>query len=239
VAVYSKNKTFTLTDGHSSITGEKIEVVALYADFRGFSSWLLRQRADNVARVIKVEYERLIQICNDHHPCFHKYLGDGFLLVWERGGEFTVEVCLKHALDAAFHAHKAYFYAAQEFSRSFVPPQGMGIGISLGVAIRIQPETFLQEMNEVDFLGYPMNCGARMQSLSGPFGTTLCSSTVHLIQSDSGGFLYPTTPGFRRTLHLPTSSALQKAKQCSGLKNADKREFMHLTWPDSPFVCQP
>lgn len=238
-SMYSKNKRFTLTDGRSSITGERIEVAVLYADFREFSAWLLGQTADNVACLIKGEYERVIQICNDHHPCFHKFLGDGFLLLWEREGEFTIDVCLRHALDAAFHAHKAYFYAAQAFSRLFVPPTGLGIGISVGEAIRIQPETFLQEMNEVDFLGYPMNCGARMQSLSGPYGTTVCSTSVRLIQGDADNFLYPTTPGFRRQLHPPTTGALQKAKKCNGLRKADRAEFMHLTWPDSPFVCQP
>ena len=237
--MYSKNRTFTMTDGHSAITGKKIAVVVLYADFREFSAWTLRQTVGNVARLIKIEYERVIQICNDHHPCFHKFLGDGFLLLWEEDDEFTVDVCLRHALDAAFHTHKAYFYAARDLSRAFVPPPGLGVGISLGQAIRIQPETFLQEMNEVDFLGYPMNCGARMQSLSGPFGTTLCSSTIRLIQCDADGFLHPTTPGFRRILHPPTANALERAKKCNGLTDADRTEFMHLTWPDSPFLRQP
>jgi class 3 adenylate cyclase len=236
--MYSK-KTLTLTDGHSSITGEKIGVVVLYADFRGFSNWLLNQptenAATNAATLIKIEYERVIQICNDHHPCFHKFLGDGFLLLWEADENLSLDDCFRHALDAAFHTHKTYFYAAKEFSSSFAPPAGMGIGISLGEAIRIQPETFLEEMNEVDFLGYPMNCGARMQSLSGVFETTLCSACVHLISGDAANFLYPKTPGFRRTLISPSENTLQKANGMNGLSHSDRTEFMHLGWPDSPF----
>ena len=213
--------------------------MVLYADFRNFSNWTLEQTVNTVACVIKAEYERVIQICNDHHPCFHKFLGDGFLLLWEKDDETPVDVCLLRALDAAFEAHKKYFYAAQDFSLEFSPPLGMGIGISLGEAIRIQPETFLQEMNEVDFLGYPMNCGSRMQSFSGPYGTTLCSSSVRLIQSDANDFLKPATPGFRRKLHPPTTTALQKAEHCNGLTNEDRTGFMHLTWPDSPFFRSP
>lgn len=236
--MYSKNRTFTVTDGHSRITGERIEVVVLYADIRDFSNWSLAQTAEIIARVIKAEYERVIQICNDHHPVFHKFLGDGFLLLWETEGEFTLEVCLRHALDAAFHAHKAFFYTAQEFARSFNPPKGLGIGISLGEAVRIQPETFLEEMNEVDFVGYPMNCGARMQSLSGPYGTTLSSSCIRLINENRDSFLYPTTPGFRRVLHAATADAMQKIEKMNGLTKADRTELMHLTWPDSPFCIE-
>jgi len=237
--MYSKNKTFTLTDGQSSITGSRVDVVVLYADIREFSNWSLTQTPENVAELIKIEYERVIQICNDHHPCFNKFLGDGFLLLWENDEDFTVDVCLRHALDAAFHAHKAFYYTMQDLSRSFGTPKGMGVGISLGPAVRIQPETFLQEMNEVDFLGYPMNCGARMQSVSGPYGTTLCSSCVRLIETDPESFLYPDTPGFRRLLHDPTPNALQKIERVNGLTADDRSRFMHLTWPDSPFPKQP
>jgi class 3 adenylate cyclase len=237
--MYSKNKTFTLTDGQSAITGNRVDIVVLYADIREFSNWSLTQTPENVAKLIKIEYERAVQICNDHHPCFNKFLGDGFLLLWENDGDFTMDVCLRHALDAAFHAHKAFYYATQELSRSFPTPNGLGIGISLGSAVRIQPETFLQEMNEVDFLGYPMNCGARMQSVSGPYGTTLCSSCVRLITSAPESFLYPYTPGFRRLLHDPTRNALQKLERVNGLTSDDRSRFMHLTWPDSPFPQQP
>lgn len=234
--MYSKNKTFTLTDGHSSITGQKADVVVLYADIRGFSNWSMTQTAENVASLVKIEYERVIQICNDHHPCFNKFLGDGFLLLWEKDEELNTDDCFRHALDAAFHTHKAYFYASQELSRSFALPAGIGIGISLGEAIRIQPETFLEEMNEVDFLGYPMNCGARMQSFSNAYGTTLCSSCVRLVKSNPESFLYPTVPGFRRALVPPSNSTRKKAEEINGLNPSDRTEFSHLVWLDAPFL---
>lgn len=30
---------------------------------------------------MRSQFERVIQICNDHHHDFHKFLGDGFVLV--------------------------------------------------------------------------------------------------------------------------------------------------------------
>ena len=104
--------------------------------------------------------------------------------------------------------------------------------MALGEAVRIQPETFLKEMNEVDFVGYPMNCAARMQSLSGAYGTTLCSGLVRLIGKEPESFLYPDTPSFRRLFIPPSAKALERAKNMQGLTDADRIGFMHLTWPD-------
>src|ERR1051325_8312190 len=87
-SVYTKNVNFTLTAGNSSISGHRVGVVVLCADLRGFSVWSLAEPASNVAELVKIEYERVIQISNDCHPCFHKFLGDGFILLWEIEGEF-------------------------------------------------------------------------------------------------------------------------------------------------------
>ena len=79
------------------------------------------------------------------------------------------------ALAAAFEIHKRYWYIAQQLR--FPSPSGFGIGISLGEVVRIDPETFIPEMNEPDFVGYPMNCGARLQKLAGPYGTVIDSGS--------------------------------------------------------------
>jgi class 3 adenylate cyclase len=230
--VYTKNVSFTLTSGSSEVSGTRADVVVLFADIRGFSDWCRSDaKLDDVGHVIKTQYERVIQISNDQRPCFHKFLGDGFLLLWETDQEMDSSLCLKLAIDAAFEIHKKFWYFVKELP--FKAPSGYGIGISVGSAIRIQPETFLQEMNEIDFLGYPLNCGARMQSLSAPFGTTLCSSTAARIAENPGEFLYPTVPGFRRALHAPSPAALEKAKVANGLLTKDRTDFRHLTWPDS------
>lgn len=230
--MYTKNVTFTLTSGTSEVSGTRSEVVVLFADIRGFSNWCNSDVSlDNVGHVIKTQYERVIQISNDQHPSFHKFLGDGFMLLWEADQEMDGNLCLQLAIDAAFEIHKKFWYLAKELP--YKAPAGYGIGISMGSAIRIQPETFLKEMNEIDFVGYPLNCGARMQSLSGPFGVTLCSSTVGRIAETPDQFLYPTVPGIRRALLKPSPGVFEKAKLANGLSQQDRTDFRHLTWPDS------
>jgi class 3 adenylate cyclase len=231
--MYTKNVKFTLTSGKSDLSGTKADVVVLFADIRGFSNWC-NSAADlaDVGRLIKAQYERVVQISNDQHPSFHKFLGDGFLLLWEIDEEMDSALSLNLAIDAAFEIHKKFWYFAKELASA---PVGYGIGISMGSAVRIQPETVLQEMNEIDFLGYPLNCGARMQSLSGPYGVTLCSSTVARINQNREDFLCLGIPAFLRELHVPSIVALEKAKVANGLLPKDRTEFRHLTWPS----CQP
>lgn len=227
--MYTKGVDFTMVDGNSKLSGVRSEVVVLFADLRGFSTWCGSASLEQVSEVIKIQYERVIQICNDFHHTFHKFLGDGFLLLWEPDEELDLIVCAKHALDASVEIHKKYWYLAKDIE--YPIPSGYGIGLSVGTAIRIQPETFIKEMNEVDFLGYPLNCSARLQSLADAYGTTICSELVGLIECSRDQFLYPNEPVFRRELHAPSAFALSRAQSTKGLQEKDRTGFRYLTWP--------
>jgi adenylate cyclase len=133
--MYTKGANFTIVDGDSNLSGVRSQVVVLFADLRGFSTWCNSASLEQVSEVIKIQYERVIQICNDFHHSFHKFLGDGFLLLWEPDAELNLTVCAKHALDASVEVHKKYWYLAQDLS--YETPLGYGIGLSLGSAIRI------------------------------------------------------------------------------------------------------
>jgi class 3 adenylate cyclase len=227
--MYTKGISFTAVNGDSELTGVRSDVVVLFADLRGFSTWCISASLEQVSEVIKIQYERVIQICSDFHHTFHKFLGDGFLLLWEPDADLNLTVCVKHALDASIEVHKKYWYLVKELK--YKTPLGYGIGLSVGSAIRIQPETFIKEMNEVDFLGYPLNCSARMQSLADPFGTTICSTLAGLLERNRDEFLYPNERVFRRELHIPSSAALSRARSMKGLQSKDKTDFRYLTWP--------
>lgn len=79
--MYTKTSDFTLTQGDSTLSGEAVQVVALFSDIRGFSDWCETQSPENAAELMKIQYERVIQICADYYRVFHKFLGDGFLLL--------------------------------------------------------------------------------------------------------------------------------------------------------------
>ena len=227
--MYIKGRQLAMASERSTAHGSACTVVAMYSDLRGFSTWANAEAPTTVANAIQAQYERVLQIVNDHHPNFYKFLGDGFLLVWDTDEEMTVEVCLRHAIDAAYHLHNHFHHARTDAPSAL--PAGYGIGISVGAATKVQPQTIIAEFNEIDFVGYPLNCGARMQTLAGPFGVTMCSTAVGIIESDPEEFLHPREPVFTRVLMPPTAEALAKAVLLRGLRPTDQTGFRYLAWP--------
>lgn len=226
--MYVKNKPLTLTQGDSAVAGRRVNVVALFCDLRGFSDWCERVDLNQVEALMRSQFERVIQICNDHHHDFHKFLGDGFVLVWEESDEVSLHTVLARALDAAFDLHKKYWYLQQEEMPD--TPSGYGIGIAVGEAVLSQPETFLAELNEIDFVGYPLNCAARLQTLAGAYGTVLSAAAVDLAHSTKAALLYENEPAFRRVLLPPNTRALDKAADMKGLRERDRVDFQFLVF---------
>jgi len=227
--MYLKNRQLTATSDRSSAHGAACTVIVMYGDLRDFSIWAIDATPDAVANLVQEQYERVLQIVNDHHPDFYKFMGDGFLLVWETDTQTNVEVGLLRAIDAAYHIHKSYYFKLVEGNIKL--PAGYGVGISLGPAVKVQPRTIITEFNEIDFVGYPLNCGARMQTLAGAFGVTLCARSVSTIETDPDAFLYPSEPEFARKLSTPSAKAKIKAASLHGLRVADQTDFRYLTWP--------
>lgn len=226
--MYIKGRHLLATNERSIAHGSVCNVVAMYGDLRGFSVWSNAGTPEAVANTIQVQCERVLQIVNDHHPHFYKFLGDGFLLVWDSDEDMTVQVCLRHAIDAAFHLHNHFYHAQIDSGNSL--PAGYGVGISVGPATKVQPETIIAEFNEIDFVGYPLNCGARLQTLAEAYGVTLCSGAVTIIGQDRDGFLYPNEPAFARELKIPNTAALEKAASLRGLHPEDQVNFRYLIW---------
>ena len=227
--MYLKTNTLTLTDRRSFIHGEKLDVVAVYADLRGFAQWSLTSSASDITRVIEVVYDRVIQLAFFYKHTFHKFLGDGFVLIWEVKDHGSRAEALHWALAAAFEIHKRYWYIAQQLR--FPSPSGFGIGVSLGEVVRIDPETFIPEMNEPDFVGYPMNCGARLQKLAGPYGTVIDSGAVDVALDNPDRVLRTANNILSLELVTPNNKAINMASKFSGLSETDIYGFRYVVWP--------
>ena len=89
----------------------------------------------------------------------------------------------------------------------------------------LQPETFISEMNEVDFVGYPLNCAARMQTLATAYGTVLSSTALDLLSSHD----WPHT-SYQQHLFPPSDTALRQAASMKGLQDRDRTDFRYLVF---------
>lgn len=229
-SMYRRHSAYNLAPGGHQRFGVRSRIVALFADMRGFSNWSETQPLDRVADLVKLQYQQVMQICDAHQHPFQKFLGDGFVLLWELEGESDLARCLANALDATFDLHKSYGTLAR--SLPYTAPTGYGVGISIGEAIRIQLEPHLDESSEVDFVGYPLNCAARMQTLAAGFGTAVCGSTVKVLQGQPERYLHTLVPGFGRRLLEPSADMIARAAVTKGLKPADRAGFRHLSFVD-------
>lgn len=227
--MYLKRSTLTVTDTPPFIHGERLDVVVAYADLRGFSQWSLQASASQVTRVLEIIYDRVIQLAFFYKHTFHKFLGDGFVLVWEVVDHGSFQRALFWALGASFEIHKKYWYLSKRLQ--FDSPPGFGIGLACGSVIRIDPETFVPELNEPDFVGYPMNCGARLQNLAGPFGTVLDSTGVRYALEDPDHVLRRQNPILRLELHDPSEKSLTLAHRLTGMHAVDLTGYKYVTWP--------
>ncbi len=218
-----------MTDTRPGIRGEKLDVIVAYADLRGFSAWSLKASARQVTKVVEIIYDRVIQLAFFYKHTFHKFLGDGFVLVWEVADHGTYAEALRWALSGAFEIHKRYWYMTKALQFDSAP--GFGIGLSCGVVIRIDPETFVPELNEPDFVGYPMNCGARLQKLAGPYGTVLDCKGVQVAQERPDRVLRKGHRLLALELVEPSEKSLAMAHRLTGMHEEDLSGYRYVTWP--------
>jgi len=226
--MYKRTSALGLATRSHQRFGARSHVVAMFADMRGFSNWSETQPLDDVADLVKLQFGYVMQLCDDFQQPFQKFLGDGFVLLWELESDEDLPRCLASALDATFELHKGYATLAQTLPYS--APTGYGVGISIGEAIRIQHEPHLNTTSEVDFVGYPLNCAARMQTLASGFGTAVCASTVVALQADPERYLGSLMPSCSRRLLTPPQDMLDRAAVTKGLKPADREGFRHLSF---------
>lgn len=224
-----KRSEITIASKPISIAGERLEIVVLYADFRDFSTWLNDASIEQAGILMRMQYECVVQLHLDYKHTFHKFLGDGFLLVWEVQDHGSYQDVLHWAIGAAFEIHKKYWYEQKELE--FSAPKGMGIGIACGEVVRVQPETYWEEMNEPDLLGYPMNLGARLEGLAMSYGVVLDNKGVELANVHADRILGPQDSARRFKLLPATTLALEKAKTMKGLREEDRTGFQYVTWP--------
>jgi len=227
--MYLKNRSLTLTDRQSVINGEKLEVVAVYADLRNFAQWSLTSSAEEITRVIEIIYDRVIQLAFFYKHAFHKFLGDGFVLIWEVNDHGSPAEALHWALAASFEIHKRYWYIAERLH--FPAPLGFGIGISCGEVVRIDPETFIPELNDSDFVGYPMNSGSRLQKLAGPYGTVIDNRAAMIADKNPSRVLRQNNSILRLETIKPHNKAIAMASKFTGLHEEDIYGFRYVIWP--------
>ncbi len=86
-------------------------------------------------------------------------------------------------------------------------------------------------MNEPDFVGYPMNSGARLQKLAGPYGTVIDAIGVQEALRNPARVLRDENNILRLELIHPNEKAQAIAGKLTGMNANDIAGFRYIVWP--------
>ncbi len=174
-----------------------VNVVAIFFDLRGSSQWAKQVTAKRSASQVGLFMDSLREWARnqalsfpDNRPDFIKFLGDGFLfvwevsdrkLLWERAG---IEVRLAYKI----YSEYADWLKTEDWEQELgsVPP-ALGIGVDAGHVIRI---TYENGAN--DYIGAAVNNAAKLQDLARPNGGVVVLNSTWQQCSNCSGSLTQT-----------------------------------------------
>jgi adenylate cyclase len=109
-----------------SLSGEEVEVTAMFIDVRDFTGFAERSSAQQVVATINRLFERIVPIIHDHGGHVDKFVGDGLLAVF--GAPRPQAEHADEALAAAIQISRA---VEREFGEELM----IGVGLSSGSVI--------------------------------------------------------------------------------------------------------
>lgn len=151
-----------------SIVGKPVQVwvVVLFVDLRGSTAWARRlENPDRVRRFMNALRKWVLGLALEHlgrdsKPALTKFLGDGYLLVWELSEVIGTH---RRATDAGLALQDGYLSFKRTLVREHQMPDdfpgGIGIGLEFGIALRLTSENGLR-----DYLGTAINLAAKFQA---------------------------------------------------------------------------
>ncbi len=205
-------------------TAVPVEVVVLYADLRDFSNWCNNSTPQSIHGLVEDQLYTAYEIMKDNGWASMKWLGDGFLFVWAAMKDRNMEDCVLMAIDTAFEIHKKYIYYFAETANTV--PEGYGIGISAGEAYRVTPRTAIEELNTLDYVGYPLNSGARLQRLARANATVIDFNCAQSLNRQWP----PTLKYYGTTVIEPPNEDIDEARKMKGLRREDQESFKYIVF---------
>lgn len=157
-----------------------VNVVALFFDLRGSTQWA-NDVVEKDFHYVRTFIDELREWAWSQasastlgRPTFVKFLGDGFMFVWEVP-DASVTDSANAGVRLGYFLYKHYLPWVKRKSRVFHwgVPIGLGVGVDTGPAIRL---TF--ENGSHDYLGAPLSYAAKMQHLARPRGGVVIQEKV-------------------------------------------------------------
>jgi class 3 adenylate cyclase len=160
----------------------RIKLIAMTFDLRRSTQWFRRMGIEN-SDYIGTFMDELLELALNYtsvlpygRPNLIKFLGDGYMFIWEVPDDSTSITRLRAVVGAACALHDNYRSWIKDPTRAWMdPPNSIGVGVDLGCASRY---TF--ENGSIDYKGSPVDNVAKMQDLARPDGGVVIQANWQL-----------------------------------------------------------
>src|SRR5579871_2713730 len=159
---------------NSTLRGDSVSALVVFADVRGFSTFCRAHDSAEVALYVSKLFQKMIARYSGFSGAdFFKSTGDGLLMVFPYlDGNF--EELYKSVVIACLEIHDTFPDLLSDVRAiNFKPPTAIGFSIVRGAISALTAVDDQQVRFVVDYAGHRINLGARLQDLARPSGVIL------------------------------------------------------------------
>jgi adenylate cyclase len=163
---FSPNLVKAIADqkGAVKLTGDKMPVVILFSDIRGFTSMSETMSPNDIANLLTEYFTEMVEIVFDHGGTLDKFMGDAIMALW--GAPLASGDDPDQAMQAAIDMMKVLAELNKKWSEQGRRQVNIGIGINFG-------EVFAGNIGsdqrlEYTVIGDAVNVASRLCSKAGP-----------------------------------------------------------------------
>ncbi|MBR9984539.1 MAG: PAS domain S-box protein [Desulfosarcina sp.] len=148
--------------GGSLFHGEKLEIVALFCDMRGFTSISEQLSPDRVVKMLNTYYTMMVEVINAHEGTVVQFVGDEIFAIF--GAPMPIRDCVENALRCAL----AMVERLKDINTTMtdVIGQDICVGIGLNYGPVIAGNLGSEERISYSITGDTVNTAKRIESLA-------------------------------------------------------------------------
>lgn len=167
-----------------------VKVIVMVFDLRGSTQWsaeVAKQSVEYVGTLLDELQEWTTHLAfslPQGRPALIKFLGDGFMFIWEVPSDSHMVEAGNAVADLAYRICRGYPSWIKATPTLWLgAPRYIGAGVALGSALRL---TF--EDGSDDYIGSPLNLAAKLQNLARPFGGVIVHENWSLCEQVASSF---------------------------------------------------
>ena len=159
----------------ANLVGERHEVVILFSDLRGFSTFSEGKEPEEIVVQLNDYFDRMVEAIQAHGGVVDKFIGDAVMAVF--GGLVPLDNPCQSAVDAATAMRVELHALNRRFAERGLQPFENGIGLHFGLVV--QGSIGSNARKEFTVIGDAVNTSARLESACKDFPeSVLLSDTV-------------------------------------------------------------